>query len=255
MQRQFAAGEILFRQGDASETVYLIKSGTVAVLKERHDSPVVLGHVGAGEFLGEMGAVEALPRSATAKAETAVEADIFEKSQFLELVSRDSELAFNLIRRLSMRLRDVDNRIADMESEPADGAGATAEAAADPSRPITIRGGTFALQMYVGTDPITVPALPYTVGRIGDGVAERDGTGPNLGILDPEPYRLSKAHFTLYAEDGRLQIRDCDSELGTIVNGQGLGRDFPLDHVPLKAGENVVVAGGDGSPYKFLIDI
>ena len=255
MQRQFAAGEILFRQGDASETVYLIKSGTVAVMKERHDSPVMLGHVGAGEFLGEMGAVEELPRSATAKAETTVEADVFEKSQFLELVSRDSALAFNLIRRLSMRLRDVDNRIADMEPDPHESAAPAPEVAADPSRPIIIRGGTFALQMYVGTDPITVPTLPYTIGRIGDGADEREGVGPNLGILDPEPYRLSRAHFTLYAEDGRVQVRDCNSELGTIVNGQNLGRDFSLDHVPLKSGENVVVAGGDGSPYKFLIDI
>lgn len=260
MQRQFNAGEILFRQGDPSETVYLIRSGTVAVLKERPESPVVLGHVGTGEFLGEMGAVEGLPRSATAQAETPVVADVFEKTQFLELVSRDSALAFNLIRRLSMRLRDVDERIADMVPEvqaetavPEPEAKASVEA--EPSRPITIRGGTFALQMYVGTEPITVPVLPYTVGRIGDAAVDGEEAGPNLGILDPEPYRLSPAHFTLYADEGRLQVRDCNSELGTIVNGQSLGRDFPMDHVVLNAGENVVVAGGDGSPYKFLIDV
>lgn len=259
MQRQFNAGEILFRQGDPSETVYLIRSGTVAVLKERPETPVVLGHVGTGEFLGEMGAVEGLPRSATAQAETAVVADVFEKAQFLELVSRDSALAFNLIRRLSMRLRDVDDRIADMapeaQAETAVAEPVPAPVEAHPSRPITIRGGTFALQLYVGTEPITVPVLPYTVGRIGDAAVDGEEAGPNLGILDPEPYRLSPAHFTLYAEDGRLQVRDCNSELGTIVNGQSLGRDFPMDHVVLKAGENVVVAGGDGSPYKFLIDV
>lgn len=59
----------------------------------------------------------------------------------------------------------------------------------------------------------------------------------------------------LFEEYGNVFIRDCNSEYGTIVNERNLGRDFAVDQVALKPGENVVVAGGDGSPYKFLIDV
>jgi CRP/FNR family transcriptional regulator, cyclic AMP receptor protein len=50
-------------------------------------------------------------------------------------------------------------------------------------------------------------------------------------------------------------VRDLNSTLGTIVNGQPLGRDFPIDSAPLRQGENSVVAGGDGSPFAFVVTL
>ncbi len=264
MTREYPAGAALFQEGDPSDVVYLVRSGTVAVIKERGDSPVLLGRVRTGEFLGEMGVVEGLPRSATARAETPVTADIYESGQFLELVASDSELALNLIRRLSVRLRKVDNRVAQLlpGSEPV-------PPAADPPKPpdgggdwsgvapvpVTIRGGSYALQMYIGTDPIKVGKMPFTVGRVPEKPSPDDGAEPDLGILDPKPHRLSPAHFILFEDHKRIFVRDCNSELGTVVNDRNLGRDFPIDQIALKPGENTIIAGGDGSPYKFLIDV
>lgn len=257
MRMQFAEGEVLFREGDASETVYRIDSGSVAVLKDHEGEPLLLGHVGAGEYLGEMGVVEGLPRSATAKAETAVEADILGKAEFLELVSSTGSLAFDLICRLSARLRDVSERLADQSPTEAAAPGPAAPQPAKPAdlaRTPVIRGGTFALQMFIGTDPLTVDKMPYTIGRVGDDAAG-GAVEPDLGILDPQPYRLSPTHFTLFQDYRKIFLRDCNSELGTVVNGRTLGRDFPVDQVALDPGENVVIAGGAGSPYKFLIEV
>jgi hypothetical protein len=265
MQQQFAAGDILFREGDASDRAYRIVSGRVAIIKERTGGPLVLGRVREGEFLGEMGVVEELPRSATAKAETPVVADVFAADEFLELVSADSTLAMNLIRRLSTRLRNLDGHVArllpgrrntvDRRVNPRPEGGQAASAQAGRSKPIAIRGGTYALKLYIGTDPVAVPKMPYSIGRVGK-TPDRNGLPePDLGILDPEPYRLSPLHFILFEDSGRAFIRDCNSELGTIVNDRHLGRDFAIDQVGLRVGENVVVAGGDGSPYKFLIDV
>jgi CRP-like cAMP-binding protein len=39
-------------------------SGTVDVLREFHGDPILLGTVGVGQFIGEMGVVENRPRSA-----------------------------------------------------------------------------------------------------------------------------------------------------------------------------------------------
>ena len=270
MKKQFAAGDALFLEGDPSDVVYLIESGIVAVTKERSDEPVLLGRVEAGEFLGEMGVVEEMPRSASARAETAVEATIFQSGEFMTRVSQDSDLALNLIRRLSMRLRSVDNRIANLEPEPEPapmplpklqsepGMRVQLSESAESTRKapsVTIRGGSYALQLYIGTDPIAVEKMPYSVGRVAESKQDTVGPEPDLGILDPEPYRLSPTHFMLFADHNKVFVRDCNSELGTIVNDRSLGRDFPIDQMVLTPGENVVVAGGDGSPYKFLIDV
>ncbi|MEM9683457.1 MAG: cyclic nucleotide-binding domain-containing protein [Pseudomonadota bacterium] len=259
MQKSFATGDILFREGDDSDVVYRITSGRVAVIKERPGAPLVLGRVREGEFLGEMGVVEDQPRSATAQAETPVEAEVYEASDFMNLVCEDSTLALNLIRRLSIRLRNLDRHVARLlpsrkmtvdrrRSE-------RPEATPAAQRSVAIRGGTYALKLYIGTAPIDVPKMPYTVGRVPEKRQEDSSPEPDLGILDPSPYRLSPAHFVLFEDYGKIFIRDCNSEYGTVVNDRNLGRDFAVDQVALRAGENTVIAGGDGSPYKFLIDV
>jgi CRP-like cAMP-binding protein len=262
MQKEYAAGEILFREGDPSDLVYRVKSGRVAIIKERPNAPLVLGRVREGEFLGEMGVVEDQPRSATAKAETPVEVEVFEADAFMKLVCEDSALALNLIRRLSMRLRNLDSHIARLLPERKSMVDRRRSERTDAPRPpmargttVAIRGGSNALKLYIGVEPISVPKMPYTVGRIEKSPAEEAAREPDLGIVDPAPYRLSRSHFVLFEEYGKVFIRDCNSEYGTIVNERNLGRDFAVDQVALKSGENVVVAGGDGSPYKFLIDV
>ncbi len=99
---------------------------------------------------------------------------------------------------------------------------------------------TYGAQFFVGTAPIRIPHLPFTVGRAPD---ERDPvstTTPDLAIPEPEPYRLSRAHFSFIAQGGEVLVRDLHSALGTIVNDQPLGRDFPVDSAPLHKGEGFV---------------
>ncbi len=65
---KYAAGQEIFREGDPSDYVGWILSGSVEVVKEMGDWPVVLGSVGAGEFVGEMGVIERQPRGASIRA-------------------------------------------------------------------------------------------------------------------------------------------------------------------------------------------
>jgi pSer/pThr/pTyr-binding forkhead associated (FHA) protein len=78
---------------------------------------------------------------------------------------------------------------------------------------------------------------------------------PDLEVPEPEPFRLSRRHFCLLAEDSDVLIRDLSSELGTIVNEVPLGRDFGQDAVLLHRGSNRVVAGGAGSPFEFAVAV
>ena len=69
----FAEDEILFKEGDPADGVFRLIRGTVDVLREFDANPILLGTVGAGQFIGEMGIVENRPRSATARAASEVE--------------------------------------------------------------------------------------------------------------------------------------------------------------------------------------
>lgn len=61
-------GELLFREGDASEAMYVIKSGKIAVLKSKGNSEITLAELGPGDMIGEMAFFDNKPRSASAKA-------------------------------------------------------------------------------------------------------------------------------------------------------------------------------------------
>lgn len=61
-------GEILFREGDASDAMYVIKSGKIAITKSKGSSEVILAELGPGDMLGEMAFFDNRPRSAGAKA-------------------------------------------------------------------------------------------------------------------------------------------------------------------------------------------
>ncbi len=58
----------LFREGDAPDAMYVIKSGKLAVVKSKSNSEVVLAEIGPGAMVGEMAFFDNKPRSASVKA-------------------------------------------------------------------------------------------------------------------------------------------------------------------------------------------
>jgi putative ABC transport system ATP-binding protein len=63
------AGEVIFRQEDAPEYVYVIQSGDVEIVRELlGDAEERLALLGPGQYFGELGAMLGFPRSATARA-------------------------------------------------------------------------------------------------------------------------------------------------------------------------------------------
>jgi len=65
-----AAGEPVLREGEASTSFYVVASGRFAVSKrDEAGDPVVLAHLGEGDFFGEMALLSGAPRAATVTAE------------------------------------------------------------------------------------------------------------------------------------------------------------------------------------------
>jgi putative ABC transport system ATP-binding protein len=64
-----AAGQVLFRQGDTSDLVFVVESGEVEIFRELADGgEEPLAVVRPGNYFGELGPMLNLPRSATARA-------------------------------------------------------------------------------------------------------------------------------------------------------------------------------------------
>jgi len=63
-----AAGATLFAQGDASDLIYMVESGELEAVRDSPDGPLVLGILRPGDYVGEMGPLFGLNRTATVRA-------------------------------------------------------------------------------------------------------------------------------------------------------------------------------------------
>jgi hypothetical protein len=86
--KQYGAGEIIFRQGDPAEHVFVITRGHVeAVYSDPARGEIILGRLGPDEYFGETAILSRLPRQATARAVDAVELLAIHRDDFLRLYS------------------------------------------------------------------------------------------------------------------------------------------------------------------------
>ena len=256
--RQFKKGDFLFRQGDASDRVFLVKSGEIEVWREVGADSVLLGHVRQGEWLGEMGVIEGRNKSATARASVEGEAEVFTVEQFLGRISTDPTLSRDLILRLSIRLRGIEDKFAGEILRFSHDA-APEQTAPEPAQvndiKISITAESTELQALIGEAPVHVARLPFLIGRVpaeGESIPSRSA---DLMIKDIMPFRLSRQHFLITRSGSGYSLSDLASTLGTIVNGQAIGHHFAKDAAPLQRGENHIVAGGWDSAFKFLVTI
>ncbi|MBX3231394.1 MAG: cyclic nucleotide-binding domain-containing protein [Labilithrix sp.] len=95
------AGEVLMREGEIANTLYLILEGTVIVTKGER----VLAELGEREVVGEMALLDAAPRSATVSAATDVSTLELHRDPFEQIMSDRPEIGRGIIKVLTQRLR------------------------------------------------------------------------------------------------------------------------------------------------------
>ncbi len=87
--RAFLPGQPVFRQGDRATAFFVVRSGTVDIEIEHPDTgdTQVLNQLGRGESFGELGLLQATPRTATARAISDVELIEVNKGTFDRLLA------------------------------------------------------------------------------------------------------------------------------------------------------------------------
>jgi DNA-binding SARP family transcriptional activator/CRP-like cAMP-binding protein len=116
-QFDFAPNTLLFREGDPGDRFYIVLEGRLEIIKGLNtDEERLLFLRGPGDFIGEMGFL--LPsglRTASVRARTHVQLLEMTRETFDALLRRWPEVAIQMARTLSLRLRDSDNaRIREM---------------------------------------------------------------------------------------------------------------------------------------------
>lgn len=109
-EKQLRSGEVLFKEGDAGDEMYLIRSGKIKIVKDLEGNKKTLAVIGEGEFFGEMALLDKSPRSAAAIAETDAKLIIVDRDAFLSSVNKNPFIKY-IIETLTTRLRKTNNML------------------------------------------------------------------------------------------------------------------------------------------------
>lgn len=102
------AGETIFQEGSHGEEMYIIESGEVELVKRFGPDERHLSVLGVGDFFGEISVLEEIPRTATARARTDCRLLPIDPSTFDHLLRRHPEVTVRMLRKLTRRLREID---------------------------------------------------------------------------------------------------------------------------------------------------
>jgi CRP/FNR family transcriptional regulator len=111
--RSFDAGQVVFREGDASDTCYVVRSGRArAVRAHRGGRTITLAHFGPGDIFGELAMFEDERRSATVEAIAPTTAIALLGPDMRRLMATHGDITLKLVIALGRRLRETNERLA-----------------------------------------------------------------------------------------------------------------------------------------------
>jgi CRP/FNR family cyclic AMP-dependent transcriptional regulator len=111
--RSFGGGEVVFHEGDQSNTCYVVRSGHARAVREHPDGrSLTLAHFGPGDIFGELAMFDDESRSATVEALEPMEAIAILGGDMRRLLREYPDIAVKLIVALGRRLRETNERLA-----------------------------------------------------------------------------------------------------------------------------------------------
>jgi len=117
--RLYEDGELIVRQGEAGECMYVIQEGEAQILVEQDGKEILVRTAGPGEIVGEMSIFEKEVRCASVRAAGPVRALTVDKRTFLTRVHADPSLAFRIVQSMSRRIRELTAEIARLKGADA----------------------------------------------------------------------------------------------------------------------------------------
>ena len=222
----FPSGKVLFREGDAGEDMYIIQSGRVAIKKRTGaNKDVTLAVLEKGDFFGEMAVLERMPRSATAEMAEAGDLIVISGDTFGDMIKSNPEIAFRMLRKYSIRLREMVKQIETLGKQMADSPSSltTNTSISLAAVPVPAAPQTEALAYFISKasgNVFPVHKNEVLLGRF-DSVT---GTAPDVDLTNEDQARnISRRHARLVIKNGLFYIaEEIGTMNGTFVAGEKL---------------------------------
>jgi CRP/FNR family cyclic AMP-dependent transcriptional regulator len=109
--KEYKNGEVIIKQGETGNCMYVIQSGEVEVIKDNKGTEVQLAIRRTGDFFGEMALFSREVRSATIRVLGNAHILTVDRKNLLNSIQKDPSLAFRIIETLSKRVRDLSEEI------------------------------------------------------------------------------------------------------------------------------------------------
>ena len=117
-----AAGDIVFREGDPGDLMYILVKGTVELKMHVDKGETVLKTIEKpNDFFGEMALIDGRPRSATAVAAAQTTLIPVDRQSFENMILANGKFALTIIKVLSERIRRSNDQVEELiETSPRD---------------------------------------------------------------------------------------------------------------------------------------
>ena len=116
--RFYEDGEVIVRQGEPADALYVVQDGIVEIVVEDATAEVVLRSAGRGEILGEIAIFGGGVRSATVRSKGRSRVLTLDKHNFLRRITEDPSLAFGMIESMGNRVRELSLEVVRLRAQP-----------------------------------------------------------------------------------------------------------------------------------------
>lgn len=109
--RNVPGGQIIFKENEDGEHMYIIQEGSVKISKMISGKEHILAIINKGDFFGEMAIVSRLKRTATATAVGEVQLLAFNREGFIQMIEKNAKIGLNIIDKLCRRIESANQQI------------------------------------------------------------------------------------------------------------------------------------------------
>ncbi len=205
-EQSYKDGDVLFREGEPGDRLFLLLTGTMHVYVERDGKTITYSRLEAGEFFGEMALIEATPRSATVQAEAPSVCLTLSRQSFLDLLQRYPNIALAMMKDLLPRLRRTNVQLQHYASR---------------------------LANVPETSPGLMSFSAYDTGGFYDEMLQADGSPrPGAALLMQRIVALPEGELLRHQRASEQALLDLGITFNVYGDESGVEKVWPFDIIP-----------------------
>jgi signal transduction histidine kinase len=205
------AGQLVLREGDTGDSLYIVLEGELEVTKRRGGQEVVLSSYEPGQFFGEMALLERAPRSASVRTLRESRMLAIDQAAFQTLLSRSPSAPFNILRTVTSRLRSTESMLIQNEKMAALG---------------TLAAGL----AHELNNPAS--AIQRSVAQLRDALADLERSAAQIGSLAEEELGALRVEALTHGPATHpydpLALSEREDELQGWLEDHGVGQPWEL---------------------------